>query len=593
MFSSKIFNTIKTNKDIQYGLIALLVVSFILLCLYYNLTSNRVIENFYDDEVKLGELGHSLTGYSIEDGSGNYLVNENSNEPANFKNINLQAQDIDGIKYEITKINLELVTDDDGHNIVRIKGNGPTQTEGNYLIWTGALETGIGTTNYNLNFSSNQENATQFKIELVSGDSYKLSLFKFKKKVDDKIEDSDESDTTQVSLKEAKYILIKDGDDVLKIKEKTITDNPTSLTIKPYKPETVYTDDHTYKLYTKVPDGSSCKEDDNLIISTNKSYQDCALDCNDYPECNFYSYNLNNTSGESTCKLFKKCDQENVRFLDKENGKLKEDMEVVMNRPSVVSEDQQQMLIDALKRQKRLKQLSTSEILMKQNEEKAKKLNALLEELKNTPQYNNKDSISSTNMHLNLHEDILKIINDKDRDRDIHFNLSQEIQNNKIKQLEIELAQLDKAKTSKLDVSGKELKAVKNIKDSSVFNLKGYNDPNDENSKNHLIFGNGGCLAFNKEDSENKYIFTDCDAIKDNQHFKVNYINSLDSHNYHIGKPSKKLFTDKFNVLNYYIVNPKDEPSQCLTMNDGSLTIEPCEMSASQRFSTLYNTVPC
>jgi len=122
---------------------------------------------------------------------------------------------------------------------------------------------------------------------------------------------------------------------------------------------------------------------------------------------------------------------------------------------------------------------------------------------------------------------------------------------------------------------------------------------------NYLIYGNNGCLQYNNNPQQtqpsgatpqepNKWSFVKCNSNDNKQQFYINKVNTIDDYNKYITNSFNQNYViNSANTTNFgfYVVNPANNSDQCLQLNNDGLSIEPCNMTPSQRFMTNYRNV--
>jgi len=153
----------------------------------------------------------------------------------------------------------------------------------------------------------------------------------------------------------------------------------------------------------------------------------------------------------------------------------------------------------------------------------------------------------------------------------------------------------------------KPIKAMRNLNTSTILNVEEYPDPQITNPNtpyyngngavnypNYVIYGNNGCLQYNKGTSDENlasYNFQPCNANNANQRFTMQQIKNKNDYNARINDPTKRINSDDTVIMGFYVVNPEVDPNQCITLNNTGLSVEPCDMYASQRFKPYYHSV--
>jgi len=144
----------------------------------------------------------------------------------------------------------------------------------------------------------------------------------------------------------------------------------------------------------------------------------------------------------------------------------------------------------------------------------------------------------------------------------------------------------------------KPIKAIRNLNTSTILNVEEYSDSTNGNGAvnypNYLVYGNNGCLQYNigtSKQNPSSYSFQPCNANNANQRFTMQQIRNKDDYNARISDPTKQINNDDTVIMGFYVVNPEVDQNQCITLNNSGLTVEPCDMYASQRFKPYYHSV--
>ena len=155
------------------------------------------------------------------------------------------------------------------------------------------------------------------------------------------------------------------------------------------------------------------------------------------------------------------------------------------------------------------------------------------------------------------------------------------------------------------------IKAIKNLKTSQSLNVEEYPDPANNNSSqpktyrgngapeypNYLIYGNNGCLQYNKgkdASTAGTWAFQPCNSNMPEQRFNMTQINTMDNYNNKItdiANQSYKIADTNSVIMGFYVVNPETANDQCLTLNPDGLSVMPCNIDASQRFKPFYHSI--
>ena len=156
------------------------------------------------------------------------------------------------------------------------------------------------------------------------------------------------------------------------------------------------------------------------------------------------------------------------------------------------------------------------------------------------------------------------------------------------------------------------IKAIKNLKTSSSLNVEEYPDPANKNTNqpstyvgngatnypNYLIYGNNGCLQYNKgtttPNEPATWSFQPCNSNIEQQRFNMSKINTMEDYNAKITDPvnqNYKIADTNSVIMGFYVVNPETDNNQCLTLNNDGLSVMPCNINASQRFKPFYHSI--
>ena len=188
----------------------------------------------------------------------------------------------------------------------------------------------------------------------------------------------------------------------------------------------------------------------------------------------------------------------------------------------------------------------------------------------------------------------LALFDDPNQMTKVAFDTYLHIQDNKLAKLNEDLNNLkEKASTS----NASPIKSIRSMNNSAILNLESYPDKDTtKNNPKYLIYGNNGCLQYENqyEENPNTWNFKPCDANKAKQQFKITQINTLKQYNDPITNNNNKNYKIKSQSntkLGFYTVNPIDDFDQCLQLNNDGVSVMPCNMDSSQKFSVKYNNV--
>ena len=155
------------------------------------------------------------------------------------------------------------------------------------------------------------------------------------------------------------------------------------------------------------------------------------------------------------------------------------------------------------------------------------------------------------------------------------------------------------------------VKGIRSMNNSNIINVQEYSGPaatignssqNRPNTSNvnypyYLLYGNNGCLQYEPTSNtavSSSWNFMSCNANEPKQQFNINRINNIDQYNKPITNTNNKNYkiqsgsTVKYG---FYSVNPSIAFDQCLQLNNDGVSVMPCSMNSSQRFTTNYHSV--
>jgi hypothetical protein len=237
------------------------------------------------------------------------------------------------------------------------------------------------------------------------------------------------------------------------------------------------------------------------------------------------------------------------------------------------------------------------------NKSKLSEVNTKFAELINGVSVNVFDKYLTTDAYDN----ILSDINTSPHNELLRSNIMSEIQHKKIYNLNPLISELNKTGPARGVIT--DIKALKNYDNSRILNVEKRNYKEADSKDKYIIYGNGGCLAYSPYDRVKPFIngkhidesykqvsFEPCDAKNTNQLFVMNNIATIDNYNNYVSTlspPMQTLSTDSgvASSLNYYLVNPASSPGMCLNFNDSGLSVQPCNMSLNQKYSTINHHV--
>ena len=243
------------------------------------------------------------------------------------------------------------------------------------------------------------------------------------------------------------------------------------------------------------------------------------------------------------------------------------------------------------------------------NTSKLNDVNTKLEDLLGGADVKFFDKYLSTDAYDNITSDI----NTAPYNELLRSNIMSDIQLKKIANLN---SQINALPTQKTD-NNTDIKALKNYSNSRILNVeqrKYYNDGEPETPGKFIVYGNGGCLSYDpskyttpvtingkKVDETYKQVsFKSCDAKDETQLFEMNKISTIGDYNRYADMSKSSMQSipslptnspDIFTNLNYYLVNPTSSPNMCLNFNDSGLSVQPCNMSMNQKYSSINHHV--
>ena len=217
------------------------------------------------------------------------------------------------------------------------------------------------------------------------------------------------------------------------------------------------------------------------------------------------------------------------------------------------------------------------------------------------------------NNYVNTFNNNLSLVNDPNNMNKVAFETYLHIQDTKLSDLKKNVINLQQTALSNKNKNS-QIKGIRSINNSTNLNVEEFPDPennsnnvnNDQDSTykgngsktypNYLIYGNNGCLKYEPSTSNkpSTWDFKKCDANDPKQQFNINKINNLQQYNAPITNQNNKnyIINHESNVnFGFYSVNPSVEADQCLQLNNDGISVMPCNMDSSQRFSANYKTI--
>ena len=212
--------------------------------------------------------------------------------------------------------------------------------------------------------------------------------------------------------------------------------------------------------------------------------------------------------------------------------------------------------------------------------------------------------------YVTAYNESIALLDDPNNLNQLNFDTYIHLQDKKLaelNQLITDIQTIQKKNNANGINQSKPIKAIRNLNTSTILNVEEYPDPQITNPNNpyyngngavnypnYVIYGNNGCLQYNKGTSpENlsSYNFQPCNSNNANQRFTMQKITNKDEYNSRISDPSKHINRDDTVIMGFYVVNPEIDQNQCITLNNNGLTVEPCNLYSSQRFKPYYHSV--
>lgn len=211
--------------------------------------------------------------------------------------------------------------------------------------------------------------------------------------------------------------------------------------------------------------------------------------------------------------------------------------------------------------------------------------------------------------YINSYNKSIALLDDPKQINQSKFDMYMHLQNKKINDLKTAMASFP----TNGNIKNNPVKAIKNLKTSASLNVEEYPDPDNNNNTsqpstyqgngaptypNYLIYGNNGCLKYNKAssntDTSATWNFQACNSNDPSQRFNMKQINTLADYNDKITNPnnqSNKILDTNTVIMGFYAVSPETASDQCLMLNNDGLSVMPCTMDSSQRFKPYYHSV--
>jgi len=211
--------------------------------------------------------------------------------------------------------------------------------------------------------------------------------------------------------------------------------------------------------------------------------------------------------------------------------------------------------------------------------------------------------------YINAYNKSIALLDDPNQLNQAKFDMYLHLQENKINELNKAMATFP----TNGNITNNPIKAIKNLKTSASLNVEEYPAPANNNNPsqsstyqgngataypNYLIYGNNGCLKYNKASNNPNtpatWNFQACNSNDPSQRFNMTKINTLSDYNGKITSPNNKSYqiqnTDS-TIMGFYAVSPETASDQCIMLNNDGLSVMPCTMDSSQRFKPYYHSV--
>ena len=212
----------------------------------------------------------------------------------------------------------------------------------------------------------------------------------------------------------------------------------------------------------------------------------------------------------------------------------------------------------------------------------------------------NQSNQQELNSYIQTYNKEVSLLDDPIQLADVSFNVYKNIQDRKIQELKNAISSFP----TNANLQPKPIRSLKNIKTSTSLNVEQYNkDSNNVGSiynkyPNYLIYGNNGCLQYdsltNENTPSNSWSFEPCHSNKSSQRFNISKIDNINDYNAKIATSnlkSHKIEDSNSAIFGFYVVNPENDSSQCIQINNEGLSVMPCSLDSSQRFKTYYHTI--
>ena len=564
---------IKIFKDLKSNILNL-VILLVVVCVIYLILEKLSTDNYQGAGSDLvtnleSVIGVSANGYSIQSvQSQKYLTHstDDSTNPLYFDAMELKNTVYKSINYDMCKFQIEPTATSSTDGIYYIKSSGPLDPRvGNTYI---SSESQYGLKNPRPNISSSVEANTypngtgKFEIKTTSGDNNVFLI------------------------------------------------NSQQYKIKPYVPDMVkevneYNLKYSFERHNNV-ENNMCNGGNNILNANDTSsttINDCAKKCDNNAQCSNFQYyykpNANADANAGSCYIYKKCSGDAIT-TGGENSVIYDKSDI---RAQLEAERENKYRILGVKN----KNFENLKKLIDDNQDKAIKIKEKIDQINSLKQYPDGHSQRT----INEHKEILDLIQDPSRIQDIKYKIEQDIQDTKICGLEKQISELEELKASSASSNpatsrqNQQVKGIKSYDNSQILNVYPGKESVDGQPDNYMIFGNGGCLAYNqvvdeKDVSTNQYAFTRCNVQNDQQQFNIKNIRDKNLYNNNVYSNLNQISIDigqPFNIIKPVNTNSEaldnDREKQCLALNDKGVTIEPCNLDPEQRFSIVNTVTAC
>jgi hypothetical protein len=179
---------------------------------------------------------------------------------------------------------------------------------------------------------------------------------------------------------------------------------------------------------------------------------------------------------------------------------------------------------------------------------------------------------------------------------DAQFLIDQAVKDTRISEMNADLTSIQGDAVYKTTFTTPPIKtSIKNPYSGVSLNLEPLGATN-------LVYLNGKCLSYQ---GTAKYVLADCDASDSTQKFKTSQINTIANYNSVIPTNLANLRLDSTNDLanfsqmsGFHVVQPPPigtatTSTECLTVSNNNISIEPCGQSLYQRWNASSNIVSC